>query len=288
MSTLTRLISQHLDTPLSHSKAYSGKEILDNLVLVADQADKKISPQLFEQIWHPFDGQYNQYIQEIVFALRLNERSLYHPHQPIGQYNKQHHDVVKENMLPHLSTLSHFDSNAFHHLSQNDPLILVSYHIWYNLNDSSNYFDDYPIPSIIADHKGIPETLKQKVSKLYEHYLKSKGLRKISEVEQEILTLLTPNRRTTSPVSILNSSHLSDIFQYNDRLFSLNQKYFIQKNSSISNNFSQNHSPNITLTHNGKWIDLLWALGIYTNNLDLIGYIQFNKKQNKTPSFLLS
>lgn len=240
---------------LKNTKSLSGEQILDALILMADEADRQFTPNLLKNFWKPFEGHYTRFIRDISASFGLNERPLYDAHEPFSGYNKQL-ILKKENLtrlIPHLQMVN---SSLLDKIEDNDEMLLVSYHIWHSMGSSSSYF-----------HSAA-------VSRLHEIYLRLKGMREESEVNNEVISLLKPNQLNSSetPLEILICNNPSDLFEYKQRLYTLQQKI---------DNYQKNA---------GSLVSLIWALGVYTLKWPkLIGYILCNEQlKNKKGLFLPS
>ncbi|MGM5487719.1 MAG: hypothetical protein ACQESG_02100 [Nanobdellota archaeon] len=228
----------------------SGRRILDALVGIAAIADAQFAHEMLDSFWMPFEAQYKRFIRDISANLGLNERPLYHPHEPFDAYNK-HHFVKKSSVTRLLPYIDFVDDFFLRKTSDDEDLLLVSYHIWHNFGSSSKYFSS-------------------NISTFDRFLLRLKGLEEEEKVKQEISEILKPYQlnQSESPLQIL-SSNLEDLFNYNDRLFSLIQK---------EDNYKENE---------GGFADLIWSLGVYTTYPEPIGYILFNK-ECKNSKFLPS
>lgn len=220
----------------------SGKSILESLVNIADIADEKFEVEMLDSFWEPFGGYYQRFIRDISANLGLNERPLYDPHEPFSAYNKQHslQKLTLKKIFPHIQFVN---GSLLNKISDDEDLMLVSYHIWYNFGSSSKYFSS-------------------DISKFDKFALKFKGLEEQEKVEEEISDILKPYQLNQSPLHILTSNP-QDLFSYNNRLISL-----IQKNENYKEN-------------KGSFTDLIWSFGIYTSYPELIGYVLFNKDDAK-------
>jgi len=232
------------------SKSLSGQQILKTLIVIADEADKQFAPDLLTDFWKPFDGNYLRFVRNIAASLGLNERPLYHPHEPFGGYN-QHHFPKKISLARLFPYLQVVDSSLLAKTGDNEEFLLVSYHLWHTISSSTNYFDS------------------RLISGIYERYLKLRSIRERSEVEEEITNILKPHQVNPSetPLEILTSPR--DLFEHKKRLFSLPQK---------SDDYHQN---------DGGLVDIIWAFGVYTKWPELIGYVLFNEQlKDKNGLFL--
>ena len=103
----------------------------------------------------------------------LNERALYHPHEPFDAYNRQH--FLKKSSLKRLFPHINFvDKSLLSKVSDDEELVLVSYHIWHNFGSSSKYFSS-------------------DVSRFEKFLLKCKGFEEQEKVQEEISEVLKPH-----------------------------------------------------------------------------------------------
>ena len=232
----TEAVSTLLNVP-----SLSGLQILESLVRVADDVDKRFTVEMLSLLWQPFEGHYSTFIRDISAGFGLNERPLYHPHEPLHGYNKQHH-VLRRELRGLLPLVNMVDSTQLEKIDECEEMLLVSYHIWYNLSSSSHYFE------------------RDGVSWLKEKYLRGRGMKEGNEVAQEIVSILKPHQINQSeiPVDIL-SSQPRDLFGYKNRLFTLSQDVDDYR------------------TNTGRWVDMIWGLGVYTLEPQAIGYVLCNK-----------
>ena len=239
-----------LSRKLRGGKSLSGQQILEALIAISDEADRQFKPEMLQDFWRPFDGNYSRFVREIAASCGLNEMPLYEPVEPISGYNRHHHIPKKDlkRLIPHLKIS---DQAALERIKEEEELLLVSYHVWYITSSSRNYF-----------HSG-------DVSPIHELYLRMRGIKERTEVEEEVVRILKPHQinQRTMPLQIV-ASLPRDLFEYKGRLFSLGRK--------------QGQADN-----NGNWVDVIWAFGVYTRWPEPIGYILFNEQlENKEKLFL--
>ncbi|GEM_PF-5067955 len=238
----SRRARRDLSKKLAEVKSLSGQQILEALVVIADEADRLFTPDLFDNFWKPVDGNYSRFIRDIAASFGLNERALYHPHEPFSSYNK-HHFPTKRNLaklFPHLQVV---DPSLLARTGDDEELLLVSYHIWHSISSSSSYFNS------------------RSVSRLHELYLRLRGVQEETEVKEEVVNALKPHQINPSqtPLEILTDQP-RDIFEYKLRLFTLPQKL---------DDCQQN---------DGELVDIIWAFGVYTRWPEPIGYVLFNEQ----------
>ena len=234
-------------------RSLSGDQVLEALMKIADQADQQFTPDLLKDFWDKFGvNKYIRYIRDIAASYGLNENPLYNPHEPISGTNRHHH-ISKRRLRRFLPDLNIIDEGKLERTAEDEELLLVSYHIWYKAGSSKFHFD------------------AAAVSKLKEVYLRINGIKETAEVEQEITRILEPYRINPkeNPVDLLISLP-RDLFAYKERLFGLGRKrgeYF----------------------HNdGEWVDLVWALGVYTCWPEPIGYVLLNREVREKQKLVLS
>ncbi len=234
-------------------KSLSAQQILEALVLVADEADKKFTLKMLDQFWHPFEGKFPQYIRDRAAYFNLNERPLYHPHEPIGGYASHHTRLQKKditNFQPHLTIIN---PNLSEQTSETDELLVVSFHIWHAMGSSTHYFN------------------ASSVNKIHEMYLRIRGIREQSEVEREIVEILKPHQINPQRTGLETlTSQKRDLFEYHQRLFTLPQK-------------RENPQDN-----DGGWVDIIWGLGLYTSWPQPLGYVQLNEQLRDKRMIFLS
>src|SRR3989338_273504 len=230
-----------LSRKLRGGKSLSGQQILEALIAISDEADRQFKPEMLQDFWRPFDGNYSRFVREIAASCGLNEMPLYEPVEPIDVYNRHHHIPKRDlkRLIPHLKMS---DQAALERVKDEEELLLVSYHVWYTTHSSRNYFH--------SEH----------VSRINEWYLRMRGMREIREVEEEVVNILKPHQinQRTMPLQIV-ASLPRDLFEYKGRLFGLGRKQGRFDNE-------------------GKWVDVLWAFGLYTRWPEPVGYILFNEE----------
>ncbi len=234
------------------SKSLSGQQILESLLAIANEADKQFTPEMLQDFWKPniIEGVYLKFIRDIAAGFGLNEMPLYEPVEPISGYNR-HHSIPKREIGRLLPYLKITDREALERTKEDDELLLVSYHIWYVTCSSRHYF-----------HAG-------DVSPLHELYLRMRGIREIKEVEEEVVNILKPHQMNKSAVPLeIVASLPRDLFEYKERLFTLGRK-----RGDVAHN-------------DGRWVDVIWAFGVYTRWPKPIGYVLFkeiSKEEKYTP-----
>lgn len=227
---------------IRESKSLSAPQILEALIAVADEADKKFVPEMLDNFWRPFEGTYGRFVRDISASFGLNERQLYDPHEPFSGDTKQHHmkagDITM--FVPHLQIVN---KSLLNKMKEDDEILLVSYHIGHFTSESTQYFDH------------------DCVHPLVEWYLRIRGFKEASEVAEEMVRILKPHQinSSESPLKLLAAVPW-DVCEYQQRMFTLSRRW---------NDFRQN---------DGDWVTLLWAFGVYTRWPEPIGYIQFNKE----------
>ncbi len=245
-----------LQRSFSTPQSLSGHQILEALLTVANEADTKFTPEMLQEFWKPFDGNYSRFVRDISARFGLNEMPLYDLHEPIEGYNR-HHYLLKKNLTRLLPSLTLFDPQLLDRTKEEDELLVVSYHIWYATGSSRYYFDSDSQSSDVR-------------TRLYEKYLRMRGVRERSEIEEEVATILAPFQISARamPLEILTSQP-RDLFAYNQRLFTLGRK---RENFAASS---------------GAWVDIVWAFGLYTKWPEPIGYVLLNKDlEDKAKLFL--
>lgn len=238
---------------LKSIKSLSGEQILEALILMADEADRQFTSDLLNEFWKPFEGDYIRFVRDISAGFGLNERPLYDAHEPFSGYNKQL-ILKKENLTKLIPHLHMVNSSLLDKIENNEEMLLVSYHIWHSMGSSSSYF-----------HSAA-------VSRLHEIYLRIKGMKEESEVNKEVISLLKSNQLNPSeaPLEILICNNPSDIFDYKHRIFTLQQKL---------NDYQKNA---------GNLVSLIWAMVIYNiKQPEIIGYILLNQKMKNVKGLLL-
>lgn len=219
----------------------TGEQVLESLVAISDEADEQFTTDKLNTFWKPWDGDYTRFLRDIAADFGLNERPLYHAHEPFSGYNKQHR-MPKRGLSRMWSYLHFVDESLVDQIEDDEDVLFVSYSIWHNLHSSSSYFN--------AEH----------ASGLQETYLRLKGLRDESEVKQEISSILKPRQinRSETPVPIFTPRPV-DVFSYRNRIFTVAQK---------QDDYQQNDY---------STVEVIWGLGVYTKQVDPIGYVLFNE-----------
>ena len=233
-------------------RSLSGDQVLEALMRIANEADRSFTPKMLQNFWEVFGvNKYARYVRDIAASCGLNENPLYDPDEPISGYNRHHH-ISKRRLRVLLPSLNIIDQRQLERTAEDEELLLVSYHIWYVAGSSKFYFD------------------AAAVSKIQEFYLRINGMKETAEVKQEIVRILEPYRINPkeNPVDLLTSLP-RDLFAYKERLFGLGRK---------RGDYFQN---------DGEWVDLVWALGLYTRWPEPIGYLLLNKEvRDKKKLFL--
>ncbi|MBI5003298.1 hypothetical protein HZC31_07990 [Candidatus Woesearchaeota archaeon] len=238
-------------TELTGNRSLSGQQILEALIAISDEADRQFKPEMLQDFWRPFDGgNYSRFVRDIAANFGLNEMPLYEPVEPISGYNRHHH-IPKRDLKRLIPYLKISDQAALERIKEEEELLLVSYHVWYITRSSRNYFHS------------------EDVSRINKWYLRMRGMREITEVEEEVVNILKPHQinQRTMPLEIV-ASLPRDLFEYKGRVFSLGRK--------------QGRTDN-----EGKWVDVLWAFGLYTKLPEPIGYILFNEEVEKRERLFL-
>jgi hypothetical protein len=234
---------------------HSGQQVLENLIAVADEADKRFTEQAMTEFWKPGfvypENPYGKFVRDMAASLGLNENPLYSPHEPISGYNQQHRLGKKQLpiLLPHLQIVN---PGLTEKVEQEGEFILVVYTMWYSIDESTHYFD------------------KRDFSWLQELYLRVRGFRERTRVEEEIVHLLKKGQKNPQETPIDGIlSNPRDLSEYKQRLFTLQRK-----------------REDLTQT-DGSWPVLIWGFGVYTRWPELIGYVLINKDATASQRRLL-
>ena len=167
--------------------ALSGQQILESLVAIADEADRRFTPKHLYEFWEPYgSGSYQRFVKDIVAGLGLNESLPPYEREPFSGYNTfvQAKKRTVTRLFPYLHLI---DAPSLDKMADDEEVLLISYYFWHLTNDSSSYF-----------YKG-------HVSRLHEWYLRLKGMKEASEVEDEIAKILKPHqiRSSETPLKLL-------------------------------------------------------------------------------------
>lgn len=260
----------NLPSKLGIKQALSGKEILDAMVLIADEMEKDFENQDLSTIWHPFSGDYNEFMGQIVKKYKLNEKPFEgFPYRPYAGFPHQHHRPKKD--FEYLSDILTFiDKQKFDSLDDNHELVGVTFLNWHHLHESSNYFSRNGIKGYFEE-QGVPKFMSNLVSQAYAIKLRIGGQRSEEEVLMQIYNELWNKKiNTKNPtINIMKRDQNEHVFEYNNRVIVVDEQK--RRNNNEKNK-------------DYGFLNLVFAAAIYYGNKEekkdeVLGYVILNNSE---------
>ncbi len=142
MSTKTSLEKAHSSYLQKSSRIHApdGKEILQNLIRVADEADRQCSPQLLARGWE--GGHFNDYIDGIIHQLGLAEVERGAIYRPLNGL-VTHFALPQEQIVPFSRHIHFEDHTTFSQLPPDTEVLTTFYFIDYSLWHSERYYNPH-------------------------------------------------------------------------------------------------------------------------------------------------
>ncbi|MBI2102477.1 hypothetical protein HYT55_01450 [Candidatus Woesearchaeota archaeon] len=274
MSPERSLVKAHSPSLKKSSRfsAPDGKEILQNLIAVADEADRQCKPELLARGWE--GGHFAGHIDGIVHQLGLAERERGVINPPLNGF-VTHFGLPQARIVP-LSRYIRFDDHTtFSQLPSDKEVLATLYFIDYSLWHSERYYN----PNAYDDPKGYLWGSRRAAMLNFFHTIisEARGCRDRSVVEREIGDLLSPHRLNEFPFSVGALSH-RDIFEYGSRLFVALNHQDIRKLGS-----GQRDSDKINTFDS---VELFWRISFHCYHSSkevLLGSIPLNSTLLGTP-----
>ncbi len=249
--------------------APSGKEILQNLIAVADKADRQCSPQLLARGWE--GGHFGNYIDRIVHQLGLAEIEMGAINPPL-QGLVTHLALPQQWVVPFSRHIHFEDYTTFSQLPPDTEVLTTFYFIDYSLWSSERYYrsDAYDDPK----NKYWGSCKGKMLSFFHSLVSEARGCKEYSAVEREIGEILSPHQLNDFPFSF-GALHHRDIFEYNSRLFtSLNYSHVQRLPGPIGK-----HTPGEGKINKFDSVELLWRISFHRYDSSgevLLGSIPLN------------
>ena len=221
----------NLPSTFKKTQALSGKEILDAMILIADEMEKDFENQDLNTLWHPFINYYNEFMQPILEKHNLLERILENGFTiPFSGYPKQYHMAKKD--YEYISDMFTFiDKKRFDSLDENHILLGINYINWFHMNDSSKYFSEKYVEEWFGEYC-IPNAFSKLFSKAYVLKEKMKGFRTEEDVYMHMKKELDNKNITPKDIGIdlFDRDRKGELFVYNNRPIIIEPKVFRDKN----------------------------------------------------------
>ncbi|MBI2572579.1 hypothetical protein HYV86_01855 [Candidatus Woesearchaeota archaeon] len=244
--------------------ALNATEILEALVRVADTVDKRFTPTRLDDWWKVIDEvEYGPFIHDIGVEQGHNYQDPEIHHRPLWGYNKQHHYFRKRDIDRLRPFLTIVDEEKFGALDINAELLIMTFHINYDLTMSNYYFDRSFLPQALENYVGLGKAFAKRAAPIWETILRARGYREKGETEAEIIRILAASRVSDKdrPVRLIHDATPADLFRYQNRFIGLL------------------HDTNAPDALRANLVDLIWGLGVYTTWPHPLGYVQFNNEQ---------
>ncbi len=242
--------------------------ILETLVTIADEMDSNFDSLQLITWFNPFECHFSYDVTDICLRLGVNE-----PHEewpsryerPLWSFNKQRNDFSLGSLKKLVSRMTISNEDRFSRMSEDEKVMLVSFHINYSMGQSKKYYDSAYLPEYFRSYRDAGPTRAKILAGMHETAYKAFGMKDTQKVSSELRTILEKSRITAAdlPIPIFGAPWNEDVFEYKGRPIGLPR-------DGKTGKIREAHT-----------IDLVWGMGLYAlKPIESIGYVQFNSKVN--------